>query len=211
MFGEILRGKPSPKRMTLHVGRYATLPTINDVTALYNGLTGKDPPPEEMAEVQRILDEANVKEAAAAATVETAQNALPPLDKETTRDQIISALQRLTDEGGEHNFVILRADDNKNYYLQFGTSCGSAVIYGEAVGNTYLQRPFILNRDQRAMLTRLGWRPPTRKKFPNFYRWWPVINERDRTAIADVALETLESVYGWRSDPPLPIRLHLDW
>jgi len=49
------------------------------------------------------------------------------------------------------------------------------------------------------------------RSFPNFYRWWPVIAERDREAVADVALETLERVYGWRSATPLTLRLHLDW
>jgi hypothetical protein len=38
-----------------------------------------------------------------------------------------------------------------------------------------------------------------------------VITERDREAVADVALETLERVYGWRSATPLTRRLHLDW
>jgi hypothetical protein len=45
----------------------------------------------------------------------TAQNALRMQCEEATRDQIVSALQRLTDEGGGHNFVILRADPSKNY------------------------------------------------------------------------------------------------
>ena len=94
---------------------------------------------------------------------------------ETTRDQIISALRRLTEEGGGHNFIIVIADETKNYYVQFGTCCGSAVIYGEAVSDRYLSPPFTLTRAPRAALLSLGWSPPTRRKYPNFWRHWPVI------------------------------------
>lgn len=118
-------------------------------------------------------------------------------------------LRRLTEEGGGHNFVILHADETKNYYVQFGTSCGSAVMYGEAVSNRYLRSPFTLTRAQRASLLSLGWRPPTRRNL-NFWRHWPVITAADRSAIAEVALATLKTVYGWQGGP-LQVKLHLDW
>ena len=125
-------------------------------------------------------------------------------------DTLAENLRRLTEEGGGHNYVILVADEAKNYFVQFGTSCGSAVIYGEAVGDRYLHPPFTLTRAQRKSLLSLGWHPPTRRKYPNFWRHWPVITAPDRSAIADVALATLKAVYGWQGGP-LQVRLHLDW
>jgi len=124
--------------------------------------------------------------------------------------QIASSLRRLTEEGGGHNFIILVADETKNYFVQFGTSCGSAVIYGEAVSDRYLRSPFALTRPLRAALLSLGWRPPTRRKYPNFYRYWPLITDADRRAVAEMAVETLKTVYGWRGGP-LQVKLHLDW
>lgn len=34
---------------------------------------------------------------------------------------------------------------------------------------------------------RLGWRPPTRRKYLNFYRYWPLITDADRRAVAETA------------------------
>jgi len=125
-------------------------------------------------------------------------------------DTLAENFRRLTEEGGGHNYVVLVADETKNYFVQFGTSCGSAVIYGEAVSDRYLHPPFSLTRAQRASLLSLGWRPPTRRKHPNFWRHWPVITQADRSAIAEMALATLQTVYGWQGGP-LQVRLHLDW
>ena len=64
------------------------------------------------------------------------------------------------------------------------------------MSNRHLQARFALTPGQITALRRLGWQPPTKRKFPNFYWWWPVITERDREAIADAALVTLERAYG---------------
>ncbi len=121
--------------------------------------------------------------------------------------RIISVFQRLTEDGGASNFVILSADEH--HYVQFRSCCGSAVINGEAVSNRFLAAPFKLTARQQAQILRLGWRPPTRRKYPNFYRFWSVLTDRDRQAIAEVALATLD-VYGWPSDRPFAVRGHLD-
>ncbi len=138
-----------------------------------------------------------------------------PSMEETARRQIVSLLRRLVEEGGDHNFVIFESAEtggrSANYYLQFGTSCGSAVIYGEAVSNYYLERPFRLSNRQKAQLARLGWNPPRPKKSPNYYRYWQVLNDRDRDAVVVVAVATCRLVYGWRGDTPLEVSLHLDW
>lgn len=132
---------------------------------------------------------------------------------EATRAQIVAALRRLTEEGGGHNFVIIETDRSPCFYVQFATSCGSATVYGEAASGRYCTPscPFKLNAAQRAQLLRLGWRPPTRRKYLNFSRHWPLITDGDRRAVAETAVETLKSVYGWRGDVPLQVQLHLDW
>ena len=84
-------------------------------------------------------------------------------------------------------------------------------MYGEAVSNYYLERPFTLGKRQKAELARLGWNPPRRGKSPNYYRYWQALNDRDLRDIAAVATATLRSVYGWRGDKPLEVKLHLDW
>ena len=135
--------------------------------------------------------------------------------EETARRQIVSLLRRLVEEGGDHNFVIFEAvktgGRSANYYVQFGTSCGSAVIYGEAVSNHYLERPFTLGKRQKARLARLGWNPPRRGKSPNYSRYWQVLNDQDREAVAAAAIATLRLVHGWWGDTPLEVKLHLDW
>lgn len=134
---------------------------------------------------------------------------------EAARDQIASALRRLTEEGGTDNFVVFVAvktgGKSANYYVQFAAPCGSAVMYGEAVSNYYLEPPFTLSKRQKAQLVRLGWNPPRGEKPPNYYRYWQALNDRDRREIATVTIETLRSVYGWRGDTPLEVKPHLDW
>jgi type III secretion system-like peptide-binding chaperone len=128
---------------------------------------------------------------------------------EAVRTFLAATLRRLGEEGGSHNYVILEVNDEKNYYVQFATSCGSAVVRGEAVSDRYVSAP--LSPAQRASLQALGWRRPTVRKFPNYYHLWTVLNDTHRLAIADFALETLEQVYGWRRDAPLQIKTHLNW
>lgn len=134
---------------------------------------------------------------------------------EATHDQIVSTLRRLLEEGGDHNFVAFVAvktgGRSAYYYVQFAASCGSAEIYGEAVSNYYLERPFTLGKRQKAELGRLGWNPPRRGRSPNYYRHWQALNDRDLHEIAATAIATLKSVYGWPGDKFLEVELHLDW
>src|ERR1700694_193075 len=48
---------PDDKRVRLHLARFPTPPTIEQVVALTKAITGRDPTPEERAEALRILDE----------------------------------------------------------------------------------------------------------------------------------------------------------
>ena len=54
-------------------------------------------------------------------------------------------------------------------------------------------------------------KPPAVRKRPNYYRLWTVLDETHRCAIADIALETLEEVYGCRRGDPLQVTTYLDW
>lgn len=128
---------------------------------------------------------------------------------EAVRTFLAATLRRLTEEGGSHNYVILEVNDEKNYYVQFATSCGSAVVCGEAVSDRYVLAP--LSPAQRASLHGLGWRRPTVRKWPNYFHLWTVLNDTHRRAIADFALETLEQVYGWWREAPLRVKTHLNW
>ena len=123
-------------------------------------------------------------------------------------DRIAHLLRHLTEGGGSHNFVIFEV--GRCRYVQFATSCGSAVMYGEASSGRYCAQNCTCSPTavERARLLRLGWRPPTRK-FLNFYRYWPFITQADRQAIAEIALATVD-VFGWHGEP-LKAQLHLDW
>jgi hypothetical protein len=211
MCADAPQDEPSSRRMTLHLARYPTPPTVKDVAALFEHLTGRTATPDDLARTRRILDESPSTGATTPGADVNDRDARRPPSREATRQRIVAALQRVTEEGGAPNFVILVADDRKNYYVQFATSCGSVMIYGEAVSNVNLPAAFALTPGQIAWLRRLGWRPPTRARFPNFHRRWLCITAHDREAIVDAALATLENVYRWRADTPLRIRLHLDW
>lgn len=128
---------------------------------------------------------------------------------EPIRQHIVSTLRQMTEVGGVHNFLILEADPAKNFFVQFATSCGGAVIHYESVSDRYLSAP--LTQAQRDELQRLGWRRPTPQKWPNYFRLWRTLTDMDRQELADHALETLERVYAWRRDAPLRTKTHLDW
>ena len=139
----------------------------------------------------------------------TLEDAMEYPDHEEVTVQIASALRRMTEEGGGHNFLIVEV--GRCHYVQFATSCGSAVLYGEASSGRYCTPGCTCppTAAQQALLRSLGWRPPTRRKFLNFYRWWPLITERYRHAIDETAVATLR-VFGWRGEP-LQVKFHLDW
>ena len=63
MFDDVPRNEPSAKRMTLHLARYPTPPTIDDVGGLAKLLTGLDATADDLAEAKQILDESPSKDA----------------------------------------------------------------------------------------------------------------------------------------------------
>jgi len=102
----------------------------------------------------------------------------------------------LLDQGDDHNFIILHADEAKNYFVQFAGSRGEAIVRGEAVSNLYLEPVHMLDPKRSKALRALGWNPPTPGQSPNFYRDWDARDARTRRQMARLALRTLVEIYG---------------
>jgi len=119
-------------------------------------------------------------------------------------------LRRLTEEGSStgNNFLIIGCNPARNYYVQFLSSVGSAVMLAEAVSDAYvLGGP--LTDDQRRRLRQLGWLKPTKKKRPNYWRRFSAIRDKDFTRMAELAVTTLERVYGWNVAEGQPaVKIH---
>ena len=125
-------------------------------------------------------------------------------DAQLTR--IVTALRRITEEGGDGNFVIF---DTKNYYIQFVGSRGHPVLYGEVVSNECLEPAFRLDKSQIAQLLSMGWNPPPSGSF-NFRREWEAVNDSERLLIAREVMRALVEVYGFSHDQELIINLVLE-
>ena len=133
-------------------------------------------------------------------------------------EAITVALRRIVEEGAEHNFFILCADEAKNYYVQFAASRGETTARAEAVSNLYLEPADMLSLRRSKALLALGWNPPTPGQSPNFYRDWEVRDAKTRRQMARLALQTLVEIYGfaptervafklWLDDPKMPTKV----
>ena len=122
---------------------------------------------------------------------------------------ITLALRRIVEEGGEHNFFILRADEAKNYFVQFAASRGETTVRAEAVSNLYLEPAHMLSPRRSKALLALGWNPPTPGQSPNFYRDWDVRDEKTRRQMARRAMRTLVEIYGLAPTERVGLSLHL--
>ncbi len=123
---------------------------------------------------------------------------------------IAAMLRRIVEEGGEHNFVILFADESKNYFVQFAGSRGQAIVRGEAVSNHYLEPAHMLSPRRSKALLALGWNPPTPDQSPNFYRDWDARSEKTRRQMARLAMQTLVEIYGLPPTERVGFELRLD-
>src|SRR5262249_21395467 len=97
---------------------------------------------------------------------------------------------------GAHNYLIVEISPCR--YVQFLASCGSAVIYAEASSGNYC-RPGCTcppTPAERAQLLELGWRPPTKRKFRNFYRYASFIGVADAHAMSALLAATLRILGG---------------
>lgn len=123
---------------------------------------------------------------------------------------ISEALGRIVEQGGSHNFVILEADERKNYFVQFAGSRGEAIVRAEAVSNLYLEPSDILSPRQTKALLAMGWHRPKPGQSPNFYRDWDARDVKTRRQMAREAMRTLVAIYGLEPGEAVRLELHLD-
>ncbi len=127
---------------------------------------------------------------------------------------IVTSLRQIQTEGDDiaSNFVILIADNEKNYYIQFATGHDetplggdAASLYSEAVGNEVLRPEFALSPEQIARLQSLGWKPAPAT--PNFYRTWKAADDNDRRLIAQEVMRAFTEVYGLPRNRAIEVEL----
>jgi len=123
---------------------------------------------------------------------------------------IVSSLKRLEEYRARkeyaYQFVIVRGDDTRNYYIQFAVDEGG--LFCEAVHNMYLEDEDKLTSDQVGELLELGWDPPDNRD-QNLYRTFHPAGEEDLREIAELTRRTLEDVY--RVPPGRPLGLSTSW
>jgi GTP pyrophosphokinase len=119
---------------------------------------------------------------------------------------IVSGLRRLMafhdleDYAGQ--FVIVRGDDARNYFVQFAVDRGG--LFCEAVHNMYLEDEYKLTGDQVGELLALGWNPPDHPG-QNLYRTFFPTGDADLREIASLAIQVLRDVYRVSGDQPIGI------
>ncbi len=119
---------------------------------------------------------------------------------------IAAALRQIQDDGGDGNFVVFTADPAKNYYIQFVGELGHADLFGEAVSNEFLERPYRLTHAQEDRLRELGWQAGE----GNFYQEWFASNDEDRQEIAQLVMQTFVEVYNISPAQPVDIVVNLE-
>jgi hypothetical protein len=128
----------------------------------------------------------------------------------TETARVSEALQSLTHEGGEGNFLILHADRVRNYYVQVAGERDGDWLHAEAVSNAFLAESDRLTEAQMATLVSRGWHPPGAADSPHYSIAWGLENDDDFPALAEVLLAVLTDVYGWSPDRELEIEIHLE-
>ena len=111
------------------------------------------------------------------------------------RERIADAIKRIQTEGGDGNFAICHVSAERNYYVQFSSSPSETSVWAEAVSNAFLYGPAELTPVQEATLIDLGWSPPDDPD-SNYTRQCPSASDADRQLVAELAWETLRTVYG---------------
>jgi len=92
-------------------------------------------------------------------------------------------------------FLIIHANDEKNYYVQFIFKPESSELYAEAVSNRFLREKFRLDEIQISMLKIQGWQMPIPISIDNFHRIWILKNASELFAISSEIESTLRLVY----------------
>jgi hypothetical protein len=111
-----------------------------------------------------------------------------------TDEQIKEALEKLVADGiSAGAFVVLDADQSRNYYIQFAFQDGR--LYCEAVSNQYLEPGDQLNDGQLAALENLGWREPEHEA-QNWFRVFRPDSPTDFAEIVQLVHRVFHEIYG---------------
>ena len=130
---------------------------------------------------------------------------MPLEDWREAESQIAAALRKLTNDGGNSNFVIVSCGDA---YVQFAGTRGGPDLYCEAVGNEYLPKDRQLGPEKIERLEQLGFNLDDDP--PQFSRRFKVKDEAEARALARTTLDILAGVYGCRRDSQLSIEVTLE-
>ena len=123
------------------------------------------------------------------------------------REMIADALRRIQEEGGENNFVIFTADQERNYYIQFAIGRGQTTFLAEAVSNQFLSPEHALSNEQIARLESMGW---DHQEGSNYCRYWEASSDEERSDIAQEVMRTFIEVYGISPNDPIETKLVLE-
>ena len=124
-------------------------------------------------------------------------------------EMIADALRRIQEEGGEPNFAVFRADEERNYYIQFVTAKGETELFAEAVSNQYLSSEHALSNEQIARLESMGWSLDDQEN-SNYYRLWEASSDEERSDVAQEVMRTFTEVYCISPDAPIETKLILE-
>lgn len=114
---------------------------------------------------------------------------------ELSWDDFEARLARVLGRMATDSFLLLLvARDDCNYFVQFAQG-GRAGFRAEAVGNVYLQGPWVLPPAKVQQLAEMGWRPPAEEgpQDRNFVREWDFPAPFEE--IAGLAVRSLREVY----------------
>jgi hypothetical protein len=100
----------------------------------------------------------------------------------------------------DNNFVIVQADEKRNYYAQFLGEPGT--LWCEVVANEYLEPSDELTAEQMSRLVAFGWNPPQGEAILN---WWYAPEEPSPRDVAWLTVQTLGKVYGVSLGQPFTI------
>lgn len=125
---------------------------------------------------------------------------------EENLNNIVAALRQIQDDGGDGNFVVFTADPAKNYYIQFVGELGHDDLFGEAVSNEFLERPYQLTPMQENKLRDLGWQAGE----GNFFQEWVASDDDERREIAQVIIQTFVDVYHMPPKQPIEVVVNLE-
>lgn len=124
------------------------------------------------------------------------------------RQRITAALRDLYTLGGGGNFAIF-SDPATDAYVQVAGSKGGEVLYLEAASPAFLTS-LTLDGAQLAQLGALGWEGLETAKQANFSQQAVVSDDAGRAQVAELLLQTMETVYGLSPTRGIDVELVLE-